>query len=119
MKDEIAYQHAFIAAAPYHLPARLYRRNIINVNTEFGRRVRNGIKGQADIECIVFGGRHVEIEAKAIDGRLSPQQKKWQAFCLKNSIPHLVVRVHPNETPDQTITRWIEELRTCIKGLTS
>ena len=114
--NELAYQHAFIAAVPYHLPARLYQRNIINVKTEFGARVRNGIKGQADIECIVFGGLHIEIEAKAIDGRLKPQQKKWQAFCLKNDIPHLVVRVAPNETPAQTIARWIEELRTCIES---
>ena len=114
--NELAYQHAFIAAAPYHLPARLYQRNIINTQTIHGTRVRNGIKGQADIECIVFGGLHIELEAKAIKGRLSPQQLKWQAFCHRNDIPHLVVRVAPDETPDQTIARWIEELRTCIES---
>ena len=43
--NELAYQHAFVQAAPYHLPVRLYQRNIINTRTIHGTRVRNGAPG--------------------------------------------------------------------------
>lgn len=115
--QELDYQRRMMLETPRYLPVRVYQRNIINTRNEFGRRVRNGIKGQADMEVIVLGtGLHVEMEAKAVDGVMSPEQLKWQAFCQRSNIPHLVVRVLRKETPEETITRWIQELRTCIES---
>lgn len=117
LPHELVYQRALMLAAPQHLPVRVYQRNIINAQTVHGGRVRNGIKGQADLEVIVLGtALHVEVEAKTESGRLSPEQRKWQAFCQRSNIPHLVVRVRPNETVSETVTRWIQELRTCIEN---
>jgi hypothetical protein len=107
--------HAFIERVPYRLPhARIFRRNIINVETSRGYRVRNGIAGQADAYALVRGGRHVELETKAAAGRLAPVQKAWRAYCASFEIPHLVLRARKDEAPADTVDRWIDELQAVL-----
>lgn len=115
--NETDLLHSFMAAVPHVLPdARVFRRNIINATTTFGTRVRNGIKGQADAYCLVRGGLHVELEAKSATGSLSKEQLAWQAFCLRFDIPHLVLAARRNETPNDTVARWVAELRTVVEA---
>ena len=102
------------------MPAvRVERRNIINVETKQGFRVRNGIKGQADAFATVEGGLHVEIETKAAGGKLAEAQERWRASCLRRRIPHLVLRARKGESPDDTVTRWIDELRATLVAHTT
>lgn len=109
--------HAFMAAAPYSIKdVFIERRNIINVETKFGQRVRNGIKGQADAFSLSPGGLHVELEAKSATGRLAEHQRKWQALCERRNIPHMVLVARHQEPNRETIARWIEELKTCIES---
>jgi len=113
--NETDLLHHFIAAVPSALPdCRVFRRNIINVETKQGFRARNGIRGQADAYCIARGGRHVEIETKAARGSLMAAQHAWRAFCITFEIPHLVLRALPDEPPPRTVARWIEELRSVL-----
>ncbi len=101
-----------IERAPHALPhVRIFRRNILNVETKLGFRARNGIKGQSDAYAYTRGGKVVEIETKAARGTLAEAQKAWRTFCETWGIPHLVLRARPNEQPDDTVARWIEELR--------
>lgn len=105
--------HRFIARVPYELPnVRVFRRNIIDGQLTTGQRVRNGIKGQSDAYAIVKGARHIEIEAKSLHGRFSPEQTAWRAFCERFEIPYLPLRAC--ESGEQTITGWIDELRRVI-----
>lgn len=114
--NETDLLHDFMAAVPHAIPrARVFRRNVINVKTSFGR-VRNGIKGQADAYCLVHGGRHIEIEAKSATGTLTPEQLKWQSFCRKFDIPHIVVVARKGEPPADTVARWVAELRTVVEA---
>lgn len=108
--------HLFIRDAPVSLPdVRVFRRNILNVATAHGFRARNGIVGQADAYALTRGGRHVEIETKAARGRMAEAQKRWRSFCLGWGIPHLVLRALPNEEPNDTVARWISELRAVLR----
>lgn len=110
--DETDLLHLFMVATPATLPhVCIFRRNILNVRTDTGRRVRNGIKGQADAYALVDGGRHVELEAKSATGVMSPKQLAWQRNCRRRGIPHLVIRARQTETPDATVARWVAELR--------
>lgn len=109
----------FIAAVPGALPhVRVFRRNIINAPVERGGRhfhAKAGIKGQADAYAIVEGGGHVEIETKAAKGRMLDEQLAWRAQMLVMRVPHLVLRILPNEHPDATVERWLAELRAVVK----
>ena len=119
---ELDLMWLFMAAIPKAIPtARPFRRTVVNVEAkskETGRsfRVRAGIQGQSDIYVLVKPGRIVEVETKARRGVLSPAQKSWQSFCLSWGIPHLVLRELPQETAEQTVSRWVEELRACIRN---
>lgn len=114
--SETTLLHAFIARVPHVLPdVRVFRRNVINGQLANGRRVRNGIVGQADAYALVRGGAHVEIEAKSALGVLSTEQRKWQSFCVNFGIPYIVLRADDNELPNGTINRWVNELRACIR----
>jgi len=66
-----------------------------------------GHKGAADIWCLIIRDwkcpddpffehrciEHIEIECKRADGKghVSPEQKKFQAFCKEHHIPYFVV----------------------------
>src|SRR5690349_2412214 len=118
--NETDLLHTFIERVPHALPdVRVFRRNIINrVVEEHGRKfqLKNGIKGQSDAYALVRGGRHVEIETKAASGKMREAQERWRAFCLGWSVPHLVLRARRNETPDETVNRWTDELRAVVEA---
>lgn len=115
MMSETQLLHAWIARVPYTLPhVRIFRRNIINGQLTTGQRVRNGIKGQADAYAICDGGLHVEIEAKSATGRLTEEQKQWQAYCRARRIPHIVLTAGKNETPEETVERWVSEFSALV-----
>lgn len=105
----------FIREAPKALPQlRVFRRNIINRTVTIeGRKVHlvNGIPGQGDAYALLRGGRHVEIETKDAKGRMGEAQIRWRAFCAAWGVPHLVMQARKGEAENETVTRWIEELR--------
>lgn len=115
--NETALLHTFMLRAPSALSDlwRVERRNIINVQTTHGARVRNGVKGQADAFALFNGGRHVEIETKAARGVLGEAQARWRAACLDHGVPHLILKAHAGEPPDETIERWGVELRAVVE----
>lgn len=113
--NETSLLHLFIEQAPYALPGiHIDRRNIINERSARGHWLSNGIKGQADAFAI-YRGLHVEIETKAARGVLAEEQKRWRKRCEGGLCPHLVLRAHRNESPDDTVARWISELRTVLE----
>jgi hypothetical protein len=113
--NETDLLHLFIAAAPHTLPdVRVFRRNIINVETIHGFRARNGIAGQADAYAIFRGGRHVELETKAARGTMRKAQIAWRAWCERWQVPHLVLRAVKGEQPSDTVVRWIAELGAAV-----
>lgn len=113
--NETDLLHRFIERVPHALPyVRVFRRNVLNVQTIQGFRARNGTKGQADAYALVLGGRHVEIETKAARGVMADAQIAWRAFCDTFRVPHLVLRARKGEPADATVARWIDELREMI-----
>jgi hypothetical protein len=111
--------HWLILRAPQQIAPlwRIERRNIINVETRQGFRVRNGIKGQSDAFALLRGGRHIEIETKAARGALREAQERWRAACLAHDVPHLVLKAHSKETPEATVNRWIAELAEVVTNV--
>lgn len=108
--NETDLLHAFIERAPFALPGvHIDRRNIINERSARGHWLRNGIVGQADAFAI-YQGRHVEIETKAARGTLAEAQRRWRDRCLGGLCPHLVLRARRDESPPDTVNRWIAEL---------
>lgn len=96
---------------PKRLPdLRLFKRSISVVQIE-DRRIAHGIKGQCDLWGTWRGGRHVELEAKQKRGRLSPEQETWRDWCLAWGVPWLQLKPIKGETEEQTIDRWIIEIR--------
>lgn len=116
--NETDLLHLFMLRAPLAVADlwRVERRNIINVQSTYGARVRNGIKGQADAFALFRGGCHVEIETKAARGILEDAQRRWRSACLANRVPHLVLRAARQESPEDTVTRWIDELRAVVEN---
>ena len=111
---EIPLMQAFQHAATMQLPhVRLFRREILKAVIE-GRHVKAGITGQCDLYGVVRGGLHVEVETKAISGRLSPEQKTWRDWCQKGEIPWLLLKPEKDESPEATVQRWVEELRQLV-----
>lgn len=110
--------HHFILHAPLVIPTlwRVERRNVINVESKHGARVRNGVKGQADAFALFHGGLHVEIETKAARGVMAEAQERWRDACVSKGVPHLVLRARRDETADETVTRWIDELRAVVES---
>lgn len=102
----------FIEQVPYALPeARVFQREILNVETAQGWRARAGVAGQADCYALVKGGRHIEIEAKAVKHKWYARQLAWRQFCQEWGIPYLVLKANTGESPTQTVERWIALLR--------
>lgn len=111
--SETGHLRLFIERAPYVLPVRIERRNIINRTVQIqGRRVhlRNGIVGQCDAFALVRGGGHVELETKAAKGQMRAAQERWRAWCASWGIPHLVLKARAKESPGDVVNRWIQEL---------
>jgi hypothetical protein len=109
-------QAALLIAAPYHLPhLRLFRRNVGKfklANHDGSTRVlRVGIPGQCDLYGLLRGGRHVELELKSRSGRLEDDQKSWRDACQAWGIPWLLLKAERGETKEQTVDRWISEIR--------
>ena len=90
---------------------RIFRRTVVNCVTRKGFRARAGLIGQADCYAYVRGGRVVEIELKAAGGSLSPAQERWQAWCVAWGVPHVLLVARRDESPRETVERWIEEIR--------
>lgn len=42
-----------------------------------------GVKGMADIGGILYGGRALQVEIKAEEGRLRPEQRKWREMVIE------------------------------------
>lgn len=113
MATESELQWALLKAAPAAIPhLRLFRRNVGTVRVQ-NRTMRFGVAGQADLYGVFRGGLHLELELKAAGGRLSPEQRAWQAFCLSWKVPHVLLVGGASETTDQTVERWIAEIREC------
>lgn len=100
----------FIPMAVQTLPVRLFRRQIMLAKSDDGRVMKAGVKGQADIWGFTLEGRHIEIEAKAAGGRLTPDQAAWRDFCLTTGVVYMLAQARPHEPPDTTCLRWVREL---------
>lgn len=107
-----------LGTIPYKIPTlRLFVRPIVNSEvTRNGKtfHVRAGIKGQCDLYGIVEGGGHIELELKAAKGRLSPEQETWMALMRRMGVPCLVLKSEKDETPEETVNRWISEIAACL-----
>ena len=115
--SELDLDRAFLLAIPYHLPQVMaFRRNVVNVRSELGFRVRAGVRGQADIYCIVRGGGHVEIETKMPGRKLRIEQIAWRQRCEAMQIPYLLLYGIRRSTPAATVESWIEALREAISS---
>lgn len=119
-KEQLLQTRLLTTYAPALPRVRLFRRNIFFGETARGARMRAGIKGQADVygyclhaPCAV----PFELELKAARGVLADDQKRWQSFCAAWRVPHLVLRAERLESEEETVTRWIEEIRTMLAGL--
>ncbi len=111
----------FVLRVSRDLPdARAFIRTIVDRVVEIeGRKVRliSGIPGQGDVDVFLRGGRRIEVEAKAARGKMREAQERWQAFCHDFAIPHLVVRARKGEAPEETVTRWVAELRDLVESV--
>lgn len=110
---ESQLQAALLLEAPASIPElRLFRRNITKARIR-GYVVHFGLPGQCDLYGLVRGGGHLEIELKAAGKRIVPEsdQDKWRTWCLEWEIPHIVLTGAKEETVEQTVIRWRDELR--------
>jgi len=112
--------HLLLLRAPVELiDARLFRRNVgLYRSIEGNRVVKVGVEGQCDAYALLRGGRTVEIETKAARGRMLDEQRCWRDFCHTWGIPHVTLKAQRGESPDATVARWIEELRTVFFAIT-
>lgn len=116
--SETELLHQLILRAPAVLPdVRVFRRNVGLFRSLEGKRaIYIGVEGQCDAYALLRGGRHIEIEAKAAKGTLANAQKAWRAWCERWDVPYLVIRARRDETPDETVNRWIDELRAVVES---
>jgi hypothetical protein len=113
---ESTLQAALLEAAPRELPGvRLFRRNV-GVAKMRGATLRFSIPGQADIYGYIKGdpARAVEIELKSATGTLEPDQRRWRDWCVAWGVPHIVLKAKKDESVEQTVARWIVELRALV-----
>ena len=114
---ESALKRLFLAELPKMLPdLRLINRVVGNFEASGGpgqpnRSVNVGIKGLPDLHGWRRGGAAVEVELKAATGRMRPEQERFRAWCQQWGIQHYVLQARKDETPEQTVSRWIEEIR--------
>lgn len=131
---------AYIEAIPFAIPRmRVFRRNIMSARLSGGHYVKAGIPGQCDlygylrriVEVRNINGSvigHVpgsatwavgiEIECKSATARWTDKQKAWRAFCEEWRIPYLALEAKKDETPGQTVNRWVDETRELVGRLT-
>jgi hypothetical protein len=76
-----------------------------------GHTLHFGQKGQADLYGWRQGGLGIEVELKAAGGRLTPEQERWRSFCKWWGIEHHVLVARKDETAEETVERWIGELK--------
>ena len=76
-----------------------------------GAVVRFAVAGQSDLYALCRGGQHAEIELKAAGGRLRPEQRAWAEWCAGWGVPHILLAAEPDESIEQTVSRWCTELR--------
>lgn len=113
MSRESQLQAQLLLAAPSAIPnLRLFRRNV-GVARMRGAVVQFAIAGQSDLYGLVRGGRHIEVELKAASAprNLPADQESWANWCVAWGIPHVVLRASKDESDEQTVARWCEELR--------
>ena len=119
LASEADLMRAYIEAIPFAIPTmRVFRRNIIAARLNGGHFVRAGIPGQCDLYGYVKSSRPavswcwahpIEIECKAARTRWTKGQKKWRAFCEEWRIPYLALEARKDETPGDTVGRWVKE----------
>src|SRR5260370_41012644 len=110
MASESELLAALLIAAPRHIPTlRLFRRQVHRIQ-QGNIFLRAGVRGQCDLYGVLRGGRHIEIELKTQNGRLSPAHRQWQTWCLGWGVPHLVLSERPGESVDGTVARWGSEI---------
>lgn len=108
--ETLELQPALLLLAPKRIPdLRLFRRNILKVSIG-SRKIRAGIKGQADLYGFWRGGRAIELELKSASGRSSEEQLKWAAFCHAWGVQHLVLKAWKSESVVETAERWCREI---------
>lgn len=114
---ESTLQSALLLAAPRELPnVRFFRRNV-GVAKMRGTTVSFAVPGQCDLYGYLrLTGRVVEVELKSATGTLGPEQRDWRDWCEKWGIPHIVLKAKKDETVEQTVKRWCEELKTMIQS---
>ena len=97
-------------AFPARFPRLLiFRRNIVNAETRDGWRARAGIRGQSDY-YVMGEGVHIEIETKSARHKWYSQQLAWRKRCEELGVPYLEARALPDEEPDVTVARWLDEI---------
>lgn len=105
----------FVVEVPRLIPnVRVFRREIVNVQTAAGFWAKAGETGQADFYALLRGGGHVEIETKNVRGRLEEDQKRWRKFCEMWGVPYLILRAKKDEAPELTARRWALELKAVV-----
>jgi len=108
-----------IGRVPYFLPrVRVFRREIYSGKTATGGYIKIGRPGQGDAYWMADRDVHAnwygEIEAKSAIGQYRAAQVNWRTFCGDRSIPHITWRVGKKESPDDTVARWIAELKEAV-----
>ena len=117
---ESTLQAALLLRAPESLPdIRFFRRNIGRARGWSGQVIHFGIKGQCDLYGILKGGQLVEVELKADTGHLKEDQEAWRDWCLSWNVPWILLKAKKNETVEQTVARWLIELRAYIQTVES
>lgn len=107
---EAELQAAFLLAAPSRIPSlRLFRRNTGTVRIG-PRVVRFGVPGMSDLYGYFKGGRAIELELKAASGHMTPEQEAWRAFCEGWGVTHLVLKAKKEESVEETVGRWCDEI---------
>lgn len=69
-------------------------------------------EGAADITGFVWGsGRRIELEVKSATGRLSAQQKRWEAAMNAGGPIHLVAKYNADWTLERNVDEAMFQLR--------
>ena len=112
---ELDLQAALLGEVPKRFETlRLWRRQVGMAEVR-GRVVRFGVPGQADLHGFDDEGRAYEVELKGVGGRLSDEQVRWCAFCRGMKVRYALLQARKDETMQQTIDRWVQELRTLVE----
>lgn len=103
----------YVAACTLAFPdVRLFIRNVGTFQLEDGRVFKAGVRGMADVWGLLFRKPrpvHLEIELKSATGKLNDAQLAWRSYCIKNSVPYLLLQAVKSETAPTTLDRWIKE----------